>query len=298
MTITIPQGMAPIVSGYSQGAPGGVNRVDVGGGRARFMTEWDRGTQQHACRLVLDKLQYSVWSAFYLYSIAKGALPFSMPLESGLGLRPHVVNVVPGSYSVSYDSGAVVLVDFTVEATSGAYALSDAEVAAVVAANGLTPLTIPLGLSPVVSGYGHGGIPGAMRGDVPGGFGQFGQDWMGGTQEFTCTLILTPAQMRIWTVWFYRLVRKGGLSFDMPLDSGLGLVPHLVSVLPGTYSVTRNGDISIVSFSVEAESTLYTLGRSGAESLLAIYAENGSETSALLAAIARFAVIDSLVLDF
>jgi hypothetical protein len=298
MTITIPQGMAPIVSGYSQGAPGGVDRVDVAGGRGRFVTNWDRGTQQHACRLVLDKLQYSVWSAFYLYSIAKGALAFAMPLDSGLGLRPHVVNVVPGSYSVSHEGGALVFIDFTVETTSGVYALSDAQVAAEVAVNGLTPLAIPLGLSPVVSGYGHGGIPGSMRGDVAGSFGQFGQDWMGGVQDFTCTIILTPAQMRIWTIWFYRLVRKGGLSFDMPLDSGLGLVPHLVTVLPGSYSVTRNGEISIVSFSVEAESTLYTLGRAGAESLLAIYAENGIETAALLARLAQFAVVDSLVLDF
>jgi hypothetical protein len=297
MTITIPQGMAPIVSGYSAGAPGGVGRIDVAGGRSRFQTEWDRGTQQHACRLILDKLQYAVWSAFYLYSTAKGSIPFAMPLDSGLGLRPHAVNVVPGSYSVSHEGG-LVFADFTVETTSGAYALSDAEVAAAIAANGLTALTIPLGLSPVVSGYGHGSIAGSMRGDVAGSFGEFGQDWMGGPQDFTCTLILTPAQMLLWTIWFYRVIRKGGLSFDMPLDSGLGLVPHLVTILPGTYTVTRNGEISIVSFSVEAESTLYTLGRTGAESLIAIYAENGSETPALLARLAKFATVDSLVLDF
>lgn len=298
MPAVLPQGMAPIVSGYSQGAPGGVQRTDIAGGSARYSRSWDRGTQQHACRLILDKLQYSVWTAFYLYAIAKGAIPFAMPLDSGLGLLLHVVNLVPGSYSVSHEGGTVVFVDFTVETTSGAYSLSDAEVATAAAVGTMTAAALPLGLSPILSGYGHGSVDGAMRGDVDGGFGAFAMDWQGGTQEFTCTLILTPAQMRAFTIWFYRMVSRGALSFSMPLDSGLGLVPHLVTVLPGSYSVSRNGEISVVSFSVEAESTMYTLGRAGAESLIAIYGTVGMEALALLARLARFATVDSNVLDF
>lgn len=290
----MPDGFVPLVSGYSHGGPGGVQRTDVAGGAARYAQDWDQGIQRFEIKLLLDKTQYAVWIAFYQYSIQKGALAFDMRLDSGFGTALHSVHIVPGSYSLSHTGGKHVTVTFTVEALSAAYALSDGEVAAY----GLDADTLPAGMNPLLSGYGHDGPGGVVRDDINGGLAAYALDWDNGVQTFRCTLFLEPAQYRRWVVWYHRLIGKGVQSFEMPLDSGFGLVPHLANIIPGTYSATRSGLNMVVSFAVEAESTVYQLGEDGAGDLLDIYDVYGVGIPDLFDRIAQFANVDTLVLDF
>ncbi len=290
----IPDGFVPLVTGYTHGGPGGVLRTEVAGGPARYTQDWDRGVQRFDVRLLLDKTQYAVWIAFWQYGIEKGALAFDMRLDSGFGPALHSVYIVPGTYALSHTGGKHVTVTFTVEALSGAYALTDEEVAAY----GLDADTLPSGMVPLLSGYGHNGPGGVVRDDVDGGLGAYALDWEGGVQAFRCTLFLQPAQYRRWVVWYHRLIGKGAQSFSMPLDSGFGVVPHLVNIIPGSYSASRSGLNMVVSFGCEAESTVYQLGEDGAEDLLEIYDVYGTGIPALFDRIAQFANVDTNVLDF
>lgn len=291
---TIPAGFSPVVSGYSHGGPRGVVRTEVAGGAARYALDWDRGTQHFQVKLHLDKVQYAVWVAFYEYTIQKGAIAFDMPLDSGFGLAPHSVHIMPGSYSLSHTAGTLVTVDFAVEALSGAYALTDEAVSAY----GLNPAELPSGLQPILSGYGHDGPGGAVRDETGGGVAAYAMDWEGGVQRFNCTLILPPEQYRRWAVWYHRLIGKGVQTFGMPLDSGYGLVPHQVNIMPGSYSATRNGTITLVSFAVDAESTVYQLGEDGAADLLDLYGVYGRGITSLFDRISLFSNGDTNVLDF
>jgi hypothetical protein len=130
---TIPSGLKPVVEGYSFGGPAGVMRTPVDGGAPRYALEWDRGVQQFRVTLVLDALQFSVWTTFYHHTIKKGALAFDMPLDSGYGSQTHSVNVIPGTYNATRTSGVMTTVTFGVEAESAAYGMSAADAAALLA---------------------------------------------------------------------------------------------------------------------------------------------------------------------
>ena len=121
---SIPKDFCPVVEGYSIGAPGGVLRTEVAGGAPRYGLDYDRGVQQYKVTLVLDALRFSVWTAFFHHVIKKGALSFDMPLDSGFGLQPHTVNIVPGTYSAARTGGVLTVVSMVVEAESAAYGLS------------------------------------------------------------------------------------------------------------------------------------------------------------------------------
>lgn len=124
---TMPTGFIPIVSqGYSISGPAGVRRTDVAGGMPRYALDWDRGVQQFNVTLILDRLQWQVWESFWLVSIKKGALPFDMILDSGLGPALHTVHIVPGSYSVNLQLITHATVAFQVEAESQVYSNPDA----------------------------------------------------------------------------------------------------------------------------------------------------------------------------
>ncbi len=129
---TIPNGFKPTVAAYSFGAPGGVMSTEVAGGAPRYGLVYDRGVQQFSVTLMLDKLKFSVWTAFFHHIIKKGAITFDMPLDSGFGTAMHAVNIVPGSYSATRTAGIVVIVSFVVEAESQAYDLSGAEAAGLI----------------------------------------------------------------------------------------------------------------------------------------------------------------------
>jgi hypothetical protein len=118
----IPNGFEVTVTrGYSTKGPSGVVRTPVGGGRPRYALDWDRGSIQFNVALVLDMLQWQVWESFYLIVVKKGALPFDMYLDSGMGRSLHTVNIVPGSYSVNLDLVKYASVAFTVETESQIY---------------------------------------------------------------------------------------------------------------------------------------------------------------------------------
>ena len=138
---------------------------------------------------------------------------------------------------------------------------------------------------------------GVIRTEVAGGASRFGLDWDRGPQRFTVTLILDATQFGIWQAFYFYSIKKGAIAFDMPLDSGFGVAPHSVNIMPGSYSASRtSGIITVVSFVVEAESLVYALGEDGAAGLLALHDEYGAYAGQLLARIAQFANIDTLVL--
>jgi hypothetical protein len=297
---TMPALFVPVTApgGYSHGGPGGVVRTEVAGGAARYALDWDCGVQRFNVTLLLDPAQYSVWVAFYHYSIQKGAIAFDMPLDSGFGLQQHEVNIVPGSCQAVHDNGFIT-VSFVVEAESAAYAMSDAEVATFATANGLTAESMPDGFEPVTApgGYSHDGPGGVMSDAVAGGNACYALEWDRGVQQFNVTLMLTDAEYEIWSVWFHRMIKKGARAFEMMLDSGFGLDAHLVNIIPGSYSATHNDTFIVISFVAEGESAAYALGEAAALALIAVYGEYGMGTNALFDRISRFANVDTLVLD-
>jgi hypothetical protein len=129
---TLPTGLTPTVAAYSHGGPGGVMRTEVSGGAARYALDYGRGPQQFNVTLILDKLKFSVWTAFFHHIILKGAITFDMPLDSGFGTEAHAVNIVPGTYSATRTGGIAMVVAFVVEAESKVYDMSAADAAGLI----------------------------------------------------------------------------------------------------------------------------------------------------------------------
>lgn len=160
--------------------------------------------------------------------------------------------------------------------------------------------TMPTGIVPVTSpgGYSHGGPGGALRTEVEGGANRYALAFERGPQPFQVTLVCDPSQYQMWSLFYLVVTKKGTITFDMPLDSGNGVQPHAVNIVPGTYQATNtNGSTWIVGFTVEAESRIYDFDDDSAELILDYY-NNGESLSELLAALNQFANYDSNVLDF
>lgn len=158
---------------------------------------------------------------------------------------------------------------------------------------------MPNGFRPTVAAYSHDAPGGVMRTDVAGGMPRYGLDWDRGAQKFNVTLVLDKLQFSVWTAFFMHTIKKGAITFDMPLDSGFGTQTHAVNIVPGSYAASRTGGIAmLVSFVVEAESRVYDMTAEDAANLVDLYNEYGADSNALLAALAQFALVDSLVLDF
>ena len=290
---TMPNGLKPVVAGYSMDEPGGVMRTEVAGGAARYGLDWDRGPQRFSVTIIMDALQFSVWQAFYFYSIDKGALAFDMPLDSGFGVSAHSVNIVPGSYGAARTGGVMMVVTFSAEANTQAYALTNIQ------ATDMAGLFNVYGIRPIVAGYSMDDAGGVLRTEVSGGAARYALDYDRGTQRFSVTLLLSAEQFAVWTVYYARIIAKGSKTFDMPLDSGFGVSPHPVNIMPGSYNSARTGGVLwSVSFAVEAEPQVYALGPDGAASMVAVYGLYGRESDALLARIAKFATVDVNVLAF
>ena len=157
--------------------------------------------------------------------------------------------------------------------------------------------TIPKGFQPVVEGYSMDDPGGVMRTEVAGGASRFALDWDRGPQRFTVTLILDATQFNIWQAFYFYSIKKGAIAFDMSLDSGFGVANHSCNIMPGSYSAARtSGIMMVVAFVVEAESMVYGLGEGGAAGLLAMHEEYGAYSAQVLARIAQFATVDTLVL--
>ncbi|WP_041742283.1 hypothetical protein [Collimonas fungivorans] len=158
---------------------------------------------------------------------------------------------------------------------------------------------MPNGIKPVVAGYSMDEPGGVLRTDVAGGIPRYGMDWDRGVQRFKVTLILDALQFSIWTAFYHHVIRKGSITFDMQLDSGFGVVPHAVNILPGSYTAARTGGIMIVvSFTAEAESDVYDMSAADGSELVDIYNLYGSGLNAFFDRLGRFATFESNVLDF
>lgn len=155
---------------------------------------------------------------------------------------------------------------------------------------------IPAGIVPAVASYSFGGPDGAMRTEVAGGPARYGLDFDRGTQLFNVTLVLDENKFAAWSLFYHRVIAKGTIAFEMRLDSGLGPEPHLCNIVPGTYSAARTGGIiTSVAFVVEAESTVYAVAEADVQDRIELYLAGGSR---LLGRLAKFATVDSKVLDF
>jgi len=157
--------------------------------------------------------------------------------------------------------------------------------------------SLPTGLIPTVAAYSYGGPGGVQRTDVAGGAPRYAMQWDRGVQQFNVTLILDKLAFGIWTAFFHHIIKKGAITFDMPLDSGFGTELHACNIMPGSYSATRTEGVAmIVAFVVEAESKAYDFTAADAQNMIDVYNTYGNDSSILLSRIAQFANIDTLVL--
>ncbi len=151
---------------------------------------------------------------------------------------------------------------------------------------------------PIVAAYSHGGPGGVMRTEVAGGAPRYALDYGRGLQQFQVTLILDKTKFSVWTAFFHHIIKKGAITFDMPLDSGFGTELHACNIMPGSYQASRTGGIAMaVSFVVEAESKAYDMTAADAQALIDVYNIYGTDTDELLVRINKFANFDSLVLQ-
>jgi hypothetical protein len=159
--------------------------------------------------------------------------------------------------------------------------------------------TLPDDFVPVVASYSNGEPGGVIRTEVAGGASRYALAWDRGSQQYGVTLILDPLQFSVWVAFYHHVVKKGAIAFDMPLDSGFGVETHTVNIVPGTYSTTRTeGIATVVAFSVEAENKVYEMSATDAANMLDLYSIYGADSNVLLARLARFATVDTNVLDF
>lgn len=159
--------------------------------------------------------------------------------------------------------------------------------------------TIPAGIKPVVQSYGQDAPGGVMRTEVAGGAPRYALDWDRGVQRHSVTLILNEQQFAAWTVFFLHQIKKGALSFEMQLDSGFGAQMHTVNIVPGSYAANRtDGIMTVVTFTAEAESKAYAMSASDADAYLEFFNDYGLYGPSVLDRLARFATVDSNVLDF
>ena len=157
--------------------------------------------------------------------------------------------------------------------------------------------TLPNGLRPVISNYGMDDPGGVLRTEVAGGAARYGLDWDRGPQRFTITLILDALQMSIWSAFYHHVIRKGAITFDMRIDSGFGLSPHAVNIMPDSYSIARTSiAMWVASFVVEAENQAYQMTALDAANMIALYNAHGAHTNAFLDRLAQFALYDTRAL--
>ncbi len=158
---------------------------------------------------------------------------------------------------------------------------------------------MPNGFTPTVAAYSHDDPGGVMRTDIAGGAARYALEYDRGLQKFNVTFIFNALQFSVWTAFFIHIIKKGAYTFDMPLDSGFGVELHACNIIPGSYSASRVGGIlTSVAFVVEAESQAYELSAEGAGGLVDMHNEYGAEAIYVLARLAQFATVDSLVLNF
>lgn len=156
--------------------------------------------------------------------------------------------------------------------------------------------TLPRGLRIATQGYAYDGPGGVRRTALAGGAPRYGLEYDRGIQAFQCTMVLPANKLNVWTLFYHHVIRKGSLPFELRIDSGMGITGHECNMVPDSYSVTRTGSITVVTFAVEAEASAYGFTTEEAETILQIW-ENGDDPARLFNRLAIFANKDTLVLQ-
>lgn len=162
----------------------------------------------------------------------------------------------------------------------------------------MTTINLPRDLYPVTSpsGYSHGAAGGVSRTQVEGGFNRYALEYDRGVQLFNVALACTASHYQVWTLFFYNIIKKGALSFNMPLDSGAGLQQHEVNIIPQSVNVTEtDGNNFVVTFQVEADSSAYDFDDEATEAVLSIWETRG-DVGEFIDRLAEFVLEDTLVL--
>lgn len=157
--------------------------------------------------------------------------------------------------------------------------------------------TIPAGICVAAQGYGYGGPTGARRTEVAGGRGRYGLNYYGGTSQFAVTLVIPPEVHRIWTLFYHRRIALGTLPFLLDIDSGMGIEPHEVNIVPDTYSVTVNQTVWIVTFTVEARASAYNVPQDVLDLEFEYWDNTGQPLDKMLDRLTIFANEDVLILN-
>jgi hypothetical protein len=156
----------------------------------------------------------------------------------------------------------------------------------------------PSGFKPVVQGYSIGAPDGIQMNEVGGGLPRIAMEWDRGRQPFEVTMMMSEPKFRVWTAFFHRVLKGGAIQFTMLINSGLGLSPHLCMMLPGSYSAVPVGSVLqwSVRFSILAESEAYQMTDAQLNELFALWEAQGEDLTPVLARLAQFANVDTLVL--
>ena len=157
--------------------------------------------------------------------------------------------------------------------------------------------TIPAGLCVAANGYSFSGPTGARRTDVAAGRGRYGLNYYGGTSQFAVSLVLTPDQFRVWTLFYHRKIALGTLPFAMDLDSGMGIQQHECNVLPDSYQASKNQTVWVVTFNVEARASAYDLDQAVSDLELDYWDNTGQFLGPMLDRLTIFANEDVLILN-
>jgi hypothetical protein len=162
----------------------------------------------------------------------------------------------------------------------------------------MTTPVLPRDLYPVTSpsGYSYASAQGVSMTQVEGGFNRYALDFDRGTRVFNVALACTAGHLRVWELFYLRIIKKGALSFEMPLDSGTGLEQHIVNIIPNSVNTTEtDGNNFVVTFQVEAEPKIYDFTEEGAAAIIAIW-NAGGDVGELLDRLALFTLEETLVL--
>ena len=157
--------------------------------------------------------------------------------------------------------------------------------------------TIPAGLCVAANGYSFSGPTGARRSDVAGGRGRYGLNYYGGTSQFAVSLVLTPDQFRVWTLFYHRKIALGTLPFAMDLDSGMGIQQHECNILPDSYQASKNQTLWAVTFNIEARASAYDLDQTVSDLELDYWDNTGQFLGPMLDRLTIFANSDVLILN-
>ena len=163
---------------------------------------------------------------------------------------------------------------------------------------------LPSQFKPIFGSYSYGGAGGVVRTEVAGGASRYALQFDRGMQKWNVTLHISDAANGVWIAFYHHIIKKGAITFLMNLDSGYGLEPHAVNIVPDTYSssATDYGRY-VISFVCEGESTVYKMTTQEAQSMIDFYAVYGDgegdyDTYGVIDALEKFATIDSNVLNF